>query len=284
MSYRLAPHVLCAVLALAAQSAAAGIVVDANAGKALGELTTVAASRHEVFDVISSADLRRAMDFEAERQSTGCTEESTSCLADVAGAMGARFVVFGQVAILGSQIVLPLNLFDSQTSSSIKRVVIRATSMDELLNRIDGAMDELLAPAVKEARASKERPRLLLMDLELPKPNAANAANAGGAQVTSAAPAAVPVEEKSSAGVWMLGGGSGIALVGGLLVGGGALAGLQAQAADVAARGERFQDAAIKSYGQRDLMAGVANSLFIGGAVVVTSGVGLAAAAPFFWE
>ena len=65
---------------------------------------------------------------------------------------------------------------------------------------------------------------------------------------------------------------------------GGALAGAQAQAHDATAREQRFQDDALRSYGERDLMGNVANGLFVGGAVLVVGGVAVVAAAPFFWE
>lgn len=249
------------------------VAVDRPTARALGELATVAASRHKVFDVISSADLRRTVEFEAERQVAGCSEDATSCLADVAGAMGARYVVFGQLAMLGSQIVVPLNLFDSQTGSSVGRVVIRGASLEEILGRIDSAMDELLAPAIAASARGGARVRLLVMDLDPPQP----------APATSIKAAAAASASDDATGLWMLTGGGGTALLGALLIGGGAVAGVQAEAADVTAKGEGFQDSAISAYRQRDLMVGIANSLFIGGGIALAAGVG-AAAASFFWE
>lgn len=41
----------------------------------------------------------------------GCGD--SSCLAEIAGAMGAEFVVFGDVGKLGETFVINLNLFDN---------------------------------------------------------------------------------------------------------------------------------------------------------------------------
>jgi len=71
-------------------------VIDAAMACALGDVATVTAAKHTAFDVISRAELRRAIDLEAQKQRAGCGAESTSYLVECAGAMGARFVAFGQ--------------------------------------------------------------------------------------------------------------------------------------------------------------------------------------------
>ena len=268
--------------ARAAETAA--VVVDATTAQALSELTTTAAARHKVFDVISSADVRRALEFEANKQIAGCSAEVTSCMAEIAGAMGARYVVFGSVAAIGSQILLSLNLFDTKLATSAGRVSVKAASVDDLLGRVDAAVDVLLAPAEAESQSSPsplgagatpERTRLLMMDLEhTTKPAEPPPPPVGGSSVVNA----------WSTGIWMLLGGSGAVVLGGLLVGGGALCGVQAQAADTAAAKEGFQDDAVRAYGDRDRNATLANLLFVTGAVVLTGGIAVDVAAPFFWE
>ena len=267
--------VVVVVVAASAGRAAAPVVADANTARSLGELTTVAASSHRAFDVISSADVRRALELEANKQVAGCSTDATSCLAEVAGAMGARYVVFGSVSTLGSQLMLSLNLFDSTVASSAGRVVVKGGTVDELVGRIDGAVAELLGPAEQEAQQAQagavgppQRVRVLMMDLE------------HGAALD----APPPPSSGWSTGTWMLLGGSSAAVVGVVVVGGGVVAGSQAQAADTAAKTERFQDEALRSYGERDLMSNVANVLFVGGAVLVVGGVAVGAAAPLFWE
>jgi hypothetical protein len=188
--------------------------------------------------------------------------------------MGARYVVFGSISNIGSQILLSLNLFDSSLATSAGRVVVKATNVDDLLGRIDGAVDDLLAAADAEAKArgSTTRERLLMMDLEY-------AQKKTGEAVVVVAPA-----DAWSTGTWMLIGGGTTAVVGALALGGGAVAGSQAAAADVAAKGQRFQDDALQSYADRDAMTNVANGLFLGGGLLVATGIAVGAAAPFFLE
>ncbi len=270
--------VVAAALAPRAQAGAAtpaAVVVDANTAQALSELTTVAAARHKVFDVISSADVRRALELEANKQIAGCSE-ATSCMAEIAGAMGARYVVFGSVASIGTQILLSLNLFDSKLATSAGRVSIKAGSVDDLLAHVDGAVDELLGPADSEATtAGGARVRLLMMDLEhaTKQPEPPPAPSGATSQL-----------EVWSTGTWMLLGGGGAIVAGGAIMGGGVLAGITAQSGDTQARKEAFQDDAVRVYGDRDFYATIANSLYVVGAVVAVSGIAVAVAAPFYWE
>jgi hypothetical protein len=74
-------------------------------------------SAHEDFDVITSQDLRQMATLEADKQKAGCEDES--CIAEMAGAMGARYVVYGNVGVLGKKNMLTLNLFDSVDAKPI---------------------------------------------------------------------------------------------------------------------------------------------------------------------
>jgi len=103
----------------------------------LTSLVTAALAADDRLDVLSSADVRQVMAFEGEKQAVGCADD-TSCLAEVAGAMGAGLVVFGQLGALGTQRVLTLNLFDAHEGRSEERVVIKAESVQGLGEQLDG--------------------------------------------------------------------------------------------------------------------------------------------------
>ena len=60
----------------------------------------------------------------------GCDEGSTSCLAELAGAMGARLVLFGDLGKLGDTTVVSLNLFLSDQAQSAGRETVRVKSLD----------------------------------------------------------------------------------------------------------------------------------------------------------
>lgn len=71
------------------------------------------------FEVIAGDDVRRALTLAAEKQEAGC--DISGCLEQVAGALGARFVVFGELAAVDDRTVLTLNLFDNDEMRSIAR-------------------------------------------------------------------------------------------------------------------------------------------------------------------
>jgi hypothetical protein len=130
-------------------------------------LVVAALSAESSFEVVASEDVRKQMELEAERQTAGCEAASTSCLAEIAGALGARVVVYGSLGQLGETLVLTLNLFDSSDPSASGRAVVRETTIDLVANGVTPAVRELVAayrrthPAVEGARE-----RALVLDLE----------------------------------------------------------------------------------------------------------------------
>lgn len=171
----------CAALSTAGPSASAAEL----SGSTLATLTsvvTVALGRHENLDVISSADVRRALELEGDKRSLGC-DEQTSCLAEIAGAMGARLVVFGQVGDLEGELVLTLNLYDSQAASAVGRVLERAPDTRRLGTQLEPAVDRLVARTLAAAKPS-ERIKILVLDLV---PGAAAATGAAEAKASGSA-------------------------------------------------------------------------------------------------
>src|SRR4051812_46475428 len=73
---------------------------------------------HDVrLDVLSTEDLRRVVDIDAQKRAAGCNEES--CLAELGAALGARFIVHGALSVLGSTTIVHLNLFDTQSGRAV---------------------------------------------------------------------------------------------------------------------------------------------------------------------
>ena len=101
------------------------------------------------FEIITNADMRQMVALEAEKQSMGCADDS-SCLAELAGAMGARFVMFGEVGKLGTNIIITVNLFDSQEAKAAGRVIVRAKSLDEVPDKIPPALTKLVKKFVPQ--------------------------------------------------------------------------------------------------------------------------------------
>ncbi len=125
-----------------------GSTVEPSLRTAMAGLLTVELGRYEALDVVSADDMKKAVELEADKQLAGCTQ--SSCLAEIAGALGARLVVFGDAAQLGSVTVLTVNLYDSERGESAGRVAIQAAALEEIPRKIPEAVAELLAKKLEE--------------------------------------------------------------------------------------------------------------------------------------
>ena len=130
------------VLVLEPSSAA----FDAATVATIAGLIIVELSADKRLDVISAAEVRRLAELEGERQTIGCND--TSCLAELAGAMGARYVVFGDVGTLGSLVVMNLNLFDGATTQAISRVTVQADGIGGLPAALPARIKVLAQPLI----------------------------------------------------------------------------------------------------------------------------------------
>lgn len=126
----------------------------------LTDVVSTSLSHDARVEVITADELQRMVELEAERQMAGCS--GGSCMAEIAGAAGARFVVFGNIGALGDELVLTLQLFDSSTAITSGREVVRGENANALADAAPDAVKGLLAGLpVTEGRA-----RLLVLGLK----------------------------------------------------------------------------------------------------------------------
>ena len=89
--------VACLALPAAAEEAPASLLIldfkhekgDEQTARLLNDLVATAAERTSSLTVITGADIANVIALEAEKEALGCDDTSASCLAEVAGAMGA---------------------------------------------------------------------------------------------------------------------------------------------------------------------------------------------------
>jgi hypothetical protein len=136
------------VLVLEPSSAA----FDAATVATIAGLIIVELSADKRLDVISASEVRRLAELEGERQTIGCND--TSCLAELAGAMGARYVVFGDVGTLGSLVVMNLNLFDGATTQAISRVTVQSDGIGGLPAALPARIKVLAEPLIARMSAN----------------------------------------------------------------------------------------------------------------------------------
>ncbi len=173
-SAMLAPLVVFALLSIAdpagAAAAPAGAVVEqkkarsvlvlplsTSAGVDAGTLGTITSTlavsvqKHAGLSVLTGEDVKRMAQVEADKQLLGCDTASASCIAEIAGAMGADLALYGDVGKLGDVYVVNLNLFDAGQAKAVGRQGLQVKSLDEsFITQLDIAVTTLLAPVTGE--------------------------------------------------------------------------------------------------------------------------------------
>lgn len=116
-----------------------------EAATALSEAMAQEISRRGFFDVITSADVRTLLGMERQKQLIGCSDEAKSCTAELAGALGARFVLSGTLSKLGDAFQLSLQTLDTQRSQPVGRSIRIANDVQELAAQLPFALAEATA-------------------------------------------------------------------------------------------------------------------------------------------
>lgn len=70
-------------------------------------------SRRPQFQVFALSDLEQLLRAAKEERNLECNQEADSCLAEVAGAMGAQWLIGGNVGLLGDRLLINLRLTDT---------------------------------------------------------------------------------------------------------------------------------------------------------------------------
>lgn len=94
------------------------------------------------FESLSSADVRTILGVERQRQLAGGCDEGTSCQAELAGALGARFALSGTIAKLDEMYQLTLQTIDTQKAQPIARSTRVARSYDIIREQLPWAVAE----------------------------------------------------------------------------------------------------------------------------------------------
>lgn len=96
--------------------------------------------------VMTSADMRDLLSLEESRELAGCDDDS--CMSEIAGALGARYVVFGQAGKLGDLLIVNLKLLDTSRAETPGRAAAQARDLEELPGVLRPALDTLVGDLV----------------------------------------------------------------------------------------------------------------------------------------
>ena len=100
------------------------------------------------FKLVGQADIRAVLGLEETRQQLGCTDES--CIAELAGALGTRYIFSTTGDILGDTVLITASIFDQTETRSVARHRIRtnndpSTFLDAIDDLVEGLQDKLVA-------------------------------------------------------------------------------------------------------------------------------------------
>ncbi len=104
------------------------------------------------YQVVSNDEIQAMLGFEAQKNMLGC--DDTSCLAEIAGALGVDKLVAGKVGKVGKTFVINITLINQKTARVEKRVVRTVKGEDDVL--IQSIMDAAHELVEQKAAASPQ--------------------------------------------------------------------------------------------------------------------------------
>jgi len=123
--------------------------VDESLARSIEESIVLDIGNRENVSVVTSAELQSVVNTAALKSEMGC-DESHECLIEVQNKLDVETLVAGKVTKLGDEFFLSINTVNIATKSVGNRVSIEGKNLNELKDKIKGAIDILLGLAVAE--------------------------------------------------------------------------------------------------------------------------------------
>jgi hypothetical protein len=131
------------------------------------------------FRVVGEKDINQMLNTEQRKQLAGCTD--TSCLVEIAGAMGTQYTIDGTVGVVGQSNLVALSLIDVGKAAVVSRkTAVVKGEREQLLETVHKLIAELMAPvlAVVEARrGATQTPQAASAPVPGPRPPGARQDN-----------------------------------------------------------------------------------------------------------
>jgi hypothetical protein len=109
--------------------------------RVFSDLMATSWSRFEQLQVLTSRDIETTLGLEAKKQALGCDDDG--CLAELAGALGADYVAYGSVGLLGEVHVFNLSLYDSKNTRSLSRQKFETRDVEAVSSLMDHAVEKM---------------------------------------------------------------------------------------------------------------------------------------------
>lgn len=133
--------------------------VSADTARAVTAAVTEQVGRIGVFRVISSQDLTSLLGLERQRQLTGCGD--SSCLQELGGALGAQYVLSGDVTQVGKALQLTMQTVDAVTVRPLGRTARLVPDVEALYADLRTAVAEATGTPAPRPKAPSPVPAVL---------------------------------------------------------------------------------------------------------------------------
>jgi hypothetical protein len=148
------------ILSLALALAPPGAKPEDPTARVLTQLIMVELGESGALEVISDRDVNKVLAIEKQRSVMGC-HDADECLAELADAMGARLVVYGDLSRVGERLFLSVNLFDSEESKAVGRILFKGDNLEALETQIGAELNDKLL----ESRAFPPGARVMVLEI-----------------------------------------------------------------------------------------------------------------------
>lgn len=99
------------------------------------------------FRVVGEKDINQMLSNEQRKQLAGCSD--TSCLVEIAGAMGTKYTIDGTVGVVGQSNLLSLSLIDVSKAVVVSRkTAVVKGEREQLLESVHKLIADLMAPVL----------------------------------------------------------------------------------------------------------------------------------------
>lgn len=120
----------------------AGGGLDAASANAMTDAIATEVSKRGFFAVMTANDVQQLIGLERQKQLLGCGEDSSSCLSELAGAIGVGYVMSGTLTRLGEAYQLTLQALDTQKATPLGRSSRIARDLETLNALVPYAVSE----------------------------------------------------------------------------------------------------------------------------------------------
>lgn len=159
--------------------------------------------RKQGLTVTTSKDVAAVLSLERQRQLLGCADASSSCMAELVGALGVDVLVTGTLMRVGKGTQVSVKLVNSHSAETLFQVSKLVKEDDEVLDLLESSAADA-APAVKAAFAPVQPPA--------PEPTKPQVVNEAVPVRPPPASQVVTLVQPQPVGPWVLGGAGAMAV------------------------------------------------------------------------